>query len=70
MEQADFTNAKLRTTRLKGATLRHAIFSRRTCGVADQANADVRNASFDKTINITDSVHEGLVEPFVARNCK
>lgn len=68
MKQADFTDAKLRATRRKSTTLRHAIFSRRTCGVADLANADVWNASFDKTINMIDSAHEGLVEPFVARN--
>ncbi|MBL0352277.1 MAG: pentapeptide repeat-containing protein [Dechloromonas sp.] len=70
MKQADFTDAKLRATRRKSTTLRHAIFSRRTYGVADLANADVWNASFDKTINMTDSAHEGLVEPFVARNRK
>jgi uncharacterized protein YjbI with pentapeptide repeats len=68
MEQADFTNAKLKETRLKGATLRQAIFFKADMQGADLANADVWNASFDKALNMTDSVQEALVEPFVARD--
>ena len=61
-------NAKLKDTRLKGATLRQAIFFKADMQGADLANADVWNASFDKAINMTGSVQEALVEPFVARD--
>ena len=68
MEQVDFTSAKLRETRLKGATLRQAIFFKADMEGADLANADVWNASFDKALNLSGSVQEALVEPFVARD--
>ena len=68
MEQVDFTNAKLKATRLTGATLRQAIFFKADMEGADLANADVWNASFDKALNMADSVQEALVEPFVVRD--
>ena len=68
MELVDFTNAKLKGTRLAGATLRQAVFFKADMEGADLANADVWNASFDQARNRSDSVQEALSEPFVVRD--
>jgi uncharacterized protein YjbI with pentapeptide repeats len=68
MEQVDFSNAKLKATRLAGAVLRQAIFFKADMDGADLANADVWNASFDQARNRDSSVQEALVEPFVVRD--